>query len=72
MRTVFGQDVATGTISLEDTPDYKSQGPAYVFDVKSEVPSQPDVNCYVLRAPLTGSVSIRRFSILEFWFTIPC
>ncbi|KAI1252097.1 hypothetical protein MGN70_006669 [Eutypa lata] len=65
MRTVFGQDVATGTICLADTPDYGSQGPASVFDVKNEVPSQPDVSCYVLRAPMTGSCTVEQLEALQ-------
>jgi hypothetical protein len=43
--------VATGSVSLADTPDYASQGPATVFDVTSEVPTPIGSECYVLAFP---------------------
>ena len=58
MRTIFGQDIATGTISLADSPEYETQGPVSVFDIKNEPPKQqPEVLCYVLDSPLPLHVS---------------
>ncbi|RYP65580.1 hypothetical protein DL771_008234 [Monosporascus sp. 5C6A] len=65
MRTVFAQDVATGTISLADSPDYESQGPASVFDIKNELPAQPDLICYVLRTPLHLSCTPEQLEALR-------
>ncbi|RYP33433.1 hypothetical protein DL766_003464 [Monosporascus sp. MC13-8B] len=65
MRTVFAQDVATGTVSRADSPDYESQGPASVFDVKNELPSQPDPVCYVLQAPLQLSCTPEQLEALR-------
>ncbi|RYP08427.1 hypothetical protein DL764_001915 [Monosporascus ibericus] len=65
MRTVFAQDVATGTVSLADNPDYESQGPASVFDIKNELPAQPDPLCYVLRAPLQLSCTPEQLEALR-------
>ncbi|KAI0124262.1 putative carboxypeptidase S1 [Xylariales sp. AK1849] len=56
-RTIFGKDVATGALCLQDTPDYASEGPASVFNITTEPPTQPASWCYVLSFPLQTTCS---------------
>lgn len=47
MRTMLGNDVATGETCLTDTPSYSTQGPSDVFYLKNEVSSaRPKPRCY--------------------------
>ncbi|KAK6066420.1 serine carboxypeptidase [Seiridium cupressi] len=51
-RTLLGQDVATGGVSLDETPDYATEGPASVFNITNEVPTPPPSECFILAYPL--------------------
>lgn len=44
--------MATDSVSLNETPDYRTEGPSSVFDVKNEVPVSPGSECFVLAFPL--------------------
>ncbi|KAH6670958.1 carboxypeptidase S1 [Plectosphaerella plurivora] len=47
-RALFDRDVSTGRIDTAATPDYQTEGPLDVFDVKNEVPPQYPYYCYIL------------------------
>jgi hypothetical protein len=63
-RTILGQDVATGLVSVDDTPDYASEGPDTIFDVKNETPAPIPSECYVLGYPLTLSCTDEQIEAL--------
>lgn len=63
-RTILGQDVATGLVSLDDSPDYATEGPATIFDVKNEPPAPIPAECYVLSYPLTLSCTDEQIEAL--------
>jgi hypothetical protein len=52
-RSILGQDVATGLVSLNDTPDYASEGPANIFYVKNEPPAPIPSLCNIFAYPLS-------------------
>ncbi|KAF1915587.1 Alpha/Beta hydrolase protein [Ampelomyces quisqualis] len=47
-RALFNLDVATGTISTSETPDYSSKGRNDVYDITNEPVTDPGSQCYVL------------------------
>lgn len=51
-RTILGKDVSEGRVSIDQSFEYATEGPASVFDVKNEPPAQPASECYALSNPL--------------------
>lgn len=47
-RALFNFDVATGNISTIENPDYSTEGPEKVDDIKNEIITLPGAQCYVL------------------------
>jgi carboxypeptidase C (cathepsin A) len=47
-RALFNKDIATGRVDTVANPDYHTQGPESVSDLKSELPPQYEDFCYVL------------------------
>ena len=47
-RAIFGTDIATGTISTNDKPDYATEGSSTTFQVKNQDPGSPSPQCYIL------------------------
>ncbi|KAI5921290.1 alpha/beta-hydrolase [Camillea tinctor] len=52
-RTISGKDLATGSVSLADEPDYATSGPSSIADVVNEPPGPVEPMCYVHHAPLS-------------------
>lgn len=67
MRTIFGKDLATGSIDVTTTAAdsyYSTQGPASVFNVTNEPPLDPGSECFVLIYPFTGSCTDEQIAAL--------
>jgi hypothetical protein len=47
-RALFNYDIATGNISTIENPNYTSEGPKDVYDIRNEPVVDPGSQCYVL------------------------
>jgi len=79
MRTIKGQDVATGSISLGngwDNETYQTHGPSSVFDIKNVIPPPNPTQCYLwqlsttctpnqIGAVINGTAVIKDFIVIE-------
>jgi len=60
MRTMKKQDVATGSISLDnlrDEENYQTHGPSSAFDVKNAIPPSASPECYLWQLNTTCTVN---------------
>ena len=55
-RAIFGTDIATGTISTNDKPEYATEGSSTTFQVKNQDPGSPSFQCYILDLANTCTV----------------
>ncbi|KAI1853762.1 hypothetical protein JX266_001746 [Neoarthrinium moseri] len=65
MRSVLGYDVATGTMSLKETPEYATDGPASVFNITNTAPASSPNQCYVRAFPLGSRCTEEQLAALQ-------
>jgi hypothetical protein len=46
-RSIFGKDVATGTVSIYSNSTYSTSGPGSVWDIQQDLPDSPTATCYL-------------------------
>ena len=56
-RAMKNVDIATGEIPITPWRDYSSYGPASSFDIKNQMPEDPEKSCYVYFALTTCTVT---------------
>ena len=47
-RAIFGNDIATGSISTDTNTNYSTSGSSSTWQIKNELPVNPSQQCYVL------------------------
>ena len=52
-RAIFGNDIATGTVSTNNNPKYATQGSSTTFQVKNQDLGSPSFQCYILALETT-------------------
>ena len=52
-RAIFGNDIATGTVSTNNNPEYATQGSSTTFQVKNQDLGSPSFQCYILALETT-------------------
>ena len=63
-RAIFGNDIATGTVSTNNNSDYATQGSSTTFQVKNQDLGSPSPQCYV-RAFETTCTDDQQASVLN-------